>query len=167
MSFNSTINITTFLTRAQEILKRNQTLFDPDNKLVTDVLVEAPPIEQSPNKSLIPVIFIDYSRNPFPQTQNMGKSSLDTTAPKYHTLEFYTVVISRGISKQEARTKVQTLSSIVRDAYQKNLRMTNADGSDPICATNEVFAIPYVLRSDTPDIQAINVICRPQVPVQI
>lgn len=168
MSFQ-TINITTFLQRAQQMLQQNQTLINPNKSqsLVTNILLQAPPINQSPNKSVIPIIYIDYSKNPFPRTQNIGKSFLNTAPPKFYTIEFYTVIIARGINMQAANTNVQLISSIVRDVYQKNLRMTNADGTDPICSTNEVQAIPFVLRSDTPNIQAINVICRPEVPVQL
>jgi len=153
------------------MLKANTILRDPVtpvNSLVTDVLAQEPPIDQSPNTALIPVIFVSYSKNPIGHTTQIGRDSLNSAGAKYYHIEFYNVCIVRGISRQNAMAKVEQISSIVRDVYQKNLRMTSpATGLSPICATNEVVAVPYVLRSDDPNIQSINVIVRPEVPIQL
>lgn len=171
MSFTTTFDITPFINRGVAMLLANTTLraTPVENSLVTDVLAQEPPIEQSPNKSIIPVILVWPSRNYIRDSENFGRSSLDAAGAKYYRLEFYNVIIARGHSRQDAQVKVQNIGKIVRDVYQKNLRMTDpaVPGTDPIAATNEVVAIPYVLRSTDPNIQAINVICRPNVPIDV
>lgn len=171
MAFSTTIELTEYIDRAVAMLLANTDLRDPvtpADSLVTNVLAQEAPIDQSPNKSIIPVIYVSYSKNPIKEAINFGRDDLNTAGAKYYHIEFYCVCIARGISKQDAQIKVQQLSAIVRDVFQKNLRMTNpATGLDPICATNSVIAVPYVLRSDDPNIQSINVIVRPEVPVSL
>ena len=169
MAFTTTIDLTDYIDRGVLILKANTTLRATPvaNSLVTDVIAQQPPIEQSPDTSIIPVIYVYYSRNPIGQVENIGRDSLDAAGAKYYHIEFYNVCIARGINKRVAQQKVQLLSQIVRDEYQKNLRMIIPAGADPLCATNEVIAVPDVLRSDDPNIQAINVIVRPKVPVSL
>jgi len=171
MSFSSTIDVTDYINRGVEMLKDNSILraTPVEDSLVSGVLAQEPPIDQSPNVSILPIIFVSYSRSPMRQIDNFGRDSLDAAGAKYYHLEFYNVCIARGISKQAAQQKVQRLSELVRDVYQKNLRMTDPanPGTDPIAATNTVLAIPYILKSTVPNIQAINVICRPDVPIDL
>jgi len=172
MSFTSTFDITTFIDRGVEILKANTTLIAPDPKdsLVTAILAQEAPIEQSPNKTIIPVIYVYPSRNYIRQVENFGRDSLDTAGAKYYHLEFYNVIIARGIDKQAAQVKVQNIGKIVRDVYQRNLRMiktTPVTANSQIAAINEVVSVPFVLRSPTTQIQAINVIVRPNVPISL
>ena len=173
MSFSTTINITEFIDRGVEMLLANTILRDPGtpaNSLVSDVIAQEPAIEQSPNLSIIPVVQVYQSKNTIREVENFGRSSLDAAGAKYYHIEFYNLCIARGISRQEAQIKVQRLSEIVRDVYQKNLRMATPGTPpllNPIAATNEVISVPYVLRSTDPNIQAINVICRPNVPIDL
>lgn len=174
MSFSSTIDITDFVDRGVEMLKANTTLRVPNpneaDSLVSAVIAQEPPIEQSPDVSIIPVIIVWPSRTPFRETENFGRSDLDVAGAKYYHLEFYNVCITRGLSRRDAQKKVQTIANIVRDVYQKNLRMATPGTpplSNPIAATNNVISVPYVLRSTDPNIQAMNVICRPDVPIDL
>jgi len=172
MSFTTTIQITKFINRGVEMLLANSLLRDsgtPADSLVTDVLAQEPPIDQSPGDALLPIIYVGYSKNPFNRVENFGRDSLDAAGAKYYHIEFYNVCIDQGIDKEDAAVRVQRLSEIVRDVYQKNLRMTDpaAPTTDPRCATNEVIAVPFVLRSTANNIQAINVICRPKVPIRL
>jgi hypothetical protein len=172
MAFTTTIDLTDYINRGVEILKANPLLRDtgtPSDSLVTDVIAQQPPIEQSPDTTIIPVIYVYYSRNPIGQIENIGRDGLDAAGAKYYHIEFYNVCVARGINKRVAQQKVQLLSKIIRDEYQKNLRLTDpaVPGTDPLALTNEVIAVPYVLRSEDPNIQAINVICRPKVPVSL
>ncbi len=170
-AFTTTIDLTDYINRGVQILKANVLLRDPGtpaDSLVTDIIAQAPPVEESPDTSIIPVIYVWYSRNPIGQIQNIGRDGLDTAGAKMYNIEFYNLCIARGINKRDSQQKVQLLSKIVRDEYQKNLRMiTVPDAKLPLCLTNEVIAVPYVLRSTNPNIQAINVICRPKVPVSL
>ena len=171
MSFTSTFDLTTFIDRGVEMLRANTQLRDtgtPADSLVTDILAQQAPIEESPNATIIPVIYVYLSQNPIRQVENFGRSSLDAKGATYHHLEFYNVIIARGISRQNAQVNCQNIGQIVRDVYQRNLRMTvPADNSNPICATNEVLTVPFVLRSNDPNIQGLNVIVRPKVPIDL
>lgn len=170
MAFTTTIDLTDYINRGVLILKANTLLraTPVENSLVTDVIAQQPPIEQSPDTTIIPVIYVYYSRNPIGRVQNIGRDGLDAAGSKMYDIEFYNVAIARGINKRDAQQKVQLLSKIIRDEYQKNLRMiTPTGGPDPLALTNEVIAVPYVLRSTDVNIQAINVICRPKVPVSL
>ena len=170
MSFEETIDITNFINRGVEILKNNPLLrdpVDPKKSLVTDILAQSPPVETSPNQAVIPVIYVDYSKNSISRVENIGRDSLDVAGAKYYHIEFYNIIIARGINKQDAQKKCQKISAIVRDTYQKNLRLLDKDGENHIADTNTVIAIPFVLKSETPDIQAINVICRPEAAISL
>ena len=172
MSFSNTIDITDFVDRGVEMLQANATLRTPNpdesDSLVSKIIAQEPPIEQSPDVSVMPVVIVWPSRTPFRETTNFGKSDLNVAGAKYYHIEFYNVCIARGISRRDAQKKVQIIANIVRDVYQRNLRMTDpATGLSPIAAINNVISIPYVLRSTDPNIQAINVIFRPDVPISL
>lgn len=166
MAFGSTIQLDFYITRAVQMLKANTTLINPnpEDSLVTDVLAQQAPIDQSPNKSIIPIIYVYLSRTPIRDSPHFGRDGLNIAGAKYYELEFYNVIIARGIDKQAAQQKCQDIGAIVRDVYQRNLRMLNTTQQDPICANNSVTTVPFVLRSDDPNIQALNVIVRPEVP---
>lgn len=169
MAFNTTIDLTDYINRGVLILKANTQLraTPVEDSLVTDVITQQPPIEQSPDTTIIPVIYVYYSKNPIGRVQNIGRDGLDAAGSKMYDIEFYNVCVVRGINKRAAQQDAQLISKIIRDEYQKNLRMIIPAGADPLCLTNEVIAVPYVLRSNDPNIQAINVICRPKVPVSL
>ena len=172
MSFSTTIDITDFVNRGVEMLLANILLRVPNpneaDSLVSGIVAQEPPIEQSPDTTIMPAILVWPSKTPFRETENFGRSDLNTAGAKYYHLEFYNVCITRGISRRDAQKKVQLIASVVRDVYQKNLRMTDpATGLTNIAATNNVISVPFVLRSTDPNIQAINVICRPDVPIDL
>lgn len=171
MSFTSTFDLTTFVKRGVEILLEDIVLrnkISPELSLVSTIIEQEPPIDQSPNNAIMPVIFVAPSKNPIRDVENFGRSTRDLAGGKYYHLEFYNVCVARGISRQQAQIKVQNIARQVRDSYQKNLRMIKpTDQTDPICAINDVVSVPYVLKSKDPNIQAINVIVRPKVPINL
>lgn len=173
MSFSTTIDITDFVDRGVAMLLANSLLRDsgtPADSLVSAVIAQEPPMEQSPDVSVMPVIIVWPSRTPFRETENFGRSDLDVAGAKYYHLEFYNVCIARGISRRDAQKKVQVIANVVRDVYQKNLRMATPGTpplANPIASTNNVISVPYVLRSTDSNIQAMNVICRPDVPISL
>ncbi len=165
-----------FIERGVKMLKANLTLFPQaplfpptdGTNLLTNVLAQEPPIDQSPNTSLIPIIYVGYSKNPISEMKYIGRDTLDEAGPRRYRLEFYNVIITRGKNKEDSMKKCQQISKIVRDVYQKNLRMKDpAVPTDFIANTNEVIAVPFILRTDNVTLQAINVICRPQQRVNL
>jgi hypothetical protein len=172
MSFSTTIDLNDFINRGVEMLLANTTLRVPNpneaDSLVTNVIAQEPAIDQSPDISVAPVILVYSSKTPIRQSISFGRDSLDNAGAKDYDLEFYNLIVTKGITKRDAMEKAQTISQVVRDVYQKNLRMAiPATLLSPICSTNEVVAVPFVLRSDNPNVYAINVICRPKVPIQL
>lgn len=170
MSFSSTIDINNFITRGADMLKANTLLraTPVGNSLVTNILEQDPAIEVSPDIAVAPVILVYSSKTPYRQVENIGRDDLNTAGAKYHHLEFYNLIITRGISKRDAMDKAQVISAIVRDVYQKNLRMAiPATLLSPIAATNNVVPVPYVLKTDQVNTYAVNVICRPDVPISL
>ncbi len=151
------------------MLKSNTLLFpsgyppSAGDNLIVDVLAQEPPIGQSVNDAVVPVIFVSYSRNPIPRMDYTGRDSRTLAGARSYYLEFYNVIVAREITKEKTLKTLQQISTIVRNVYQSNLIMADPGiPSDFIAVTNEVVSIPYVLRSSNPAVQAINVICRPQ-----
>ena len=133
------------------------------DNLVTDVLAQEPPIGQSANDAMVPLIFVSYSRNPLQRVEYTGRDTIDEAGARTYFLEFYNVIVAREITKEKSAEKCQQISTIIRNVYQSNLRMK--DPTNPLnflAVTNEVVSIPYTLRSSNPAIYAINVIVRPQ-----
>lgn len=151
------------------MLKANLLLFPSGyppaagDNLVVDILAQEPPIDQSVNDSVMPMIYVALSKNPLSRVTYTGRDTIDVAGARTYFLEFYNVIITREITKEKSMELCQQLSNIVRDTFQKNLRMKDPIlPTDFISVTNEVISIPFVLRSSNPTIQAINVICRPQ-----
>jgi hypothetical protein len=151
------------------MLKANLLLFPSGypptvgDNLVTDVLAQEPPIGQSANDAIVPLIFVGYSRNPVQRVEYTGRDTIDEAGARTYFLEFYNVIIAREITKEKSAEKCQQIATIIRNVYQSNLRMK--DPINPLnflSVTNEVVSVPYVLRSSNPAIYAINVIVRPQ-----
>jgi len=176
MSSTQSPQLDDFINRGVTMLKASITLFPPAAvqppvnglNLVTAVLAQEPPIDQSNIKGILPIIYVGYSKNPIRRVENLGRDDRSVAGAKTYFLEFYNVIIVRELTKELAQEKAQQISSLVRDVYQKNLIM--ADPATPtnfIATTNEVIAIPFVLRSDNPAVQAINVICRPQQQISL
>ena len=176
MSATTSPQLDVFIERGVEMLLASTDLFPPAAvqppvnglNLVTTVLAQEPPIDQSPNIGVVPIIYVSYSKNPIGEMKYIGRDTLDEAGPRRYRLEFYNVIITRGITKEASMKKCQQLSNIVRDIYQKNLRMKKpTDANDFIANTNEVIAVPFILRTDNVTLQAINVICRPSVRVNL
>ena len=169
MSSDQTPSLDAFIERGVQMLRTDTHLFpsgyppSSGDNLVVDVLAQEPPIMESSVDSPMPVIYVSYSKNPIRNMDYRGRDTVDAAGARIHFLEFYNTVIVREITKEESQKKCQQLSAIIRDVYQKNLRMKNPDAEEDFLAiTNEVIAVPVVLRSKTPDVQAINIVCRPQ-----
>lgn len=173
MSFATTIDLNDFINRGVLMLNANIFLRTPNpnesDSLVSQIIARAPAIEVSPDIGIAPVVLVYGSKTPIREIKNFGRDDLDVAGPKNYGLEFYNLIITRGISKRDAQDKAHTISQIVRDVYQKNLRMIIPGGSatSNIASTNDAIAVPFVLRTDQVNTYAINVICRPEVPIQL
>ena len=178
MSANFSPEADVFITRGVEMLKAstgptglfpsgNPPTVEPNLNLVTTILAQEPPIDQSPNDTVLPVIYVSYSKNFIRRMDYTGRDTIDAAGARTYYLEFYNVIIVREITKEASMKRCQEISQIVRDVYQKNLRMVEPSGTNFVATTNEVIAVPFVLRTENNTIQAINVICRPQLQVSL
>ena len=167
-AFTATPGIGDYVARGAAMLNANTQLRGGASPKVNAVIVQEPPIEQAPLTAVMPVIFVCASKNSINRVEVAGRDSLDAAGARIYHLEFYNVVVVRGRGRQNAQTACQGIAAIVRDTYQRNTRMLNPGSADnPLCSDSEVAEIPYVLRVSTPDVQAINVLCRPVVPVSL
>ncbi len=176
MSSTQSPQLDIFINRGVKMLKASILLFPPAAvqpptnglNLVTDVLAQEPPINQSSIQAIMPIIYVSYSKNPIRRMSYSGRDSRSVAGARNYFLEFYNTIIVRELTKQASEEKCQQLSQIVRDIYQNNLIMADpALSTDFIAFTNEVVSVPVVLRSSNPMVQAINVICRPQQQVSL
>lgn len=166
---DSTPEVDAFINRGVEMLQANALLFPSGypptagDNIVTDVLAQEPPIGQSANDAMVPLIFVSYSRNPVQRIEYTGRDTIDEAGARTYFLEFYNVIVAREITKEKSAEKCQQIATIIRNTYQANLRMKKpTDPNDFLAVTNEVVSVPYVLRSSNPALYAINVIVRPQ-----
>lgn len=171
MSSTTSPQLDLFIERGVKMLKASILLFPPSAvqppinglNLVTNVLAQEPPIGESANDAPVPIIYVSYSKNPIRNMEYSGRDTIDEAGARTYHLEFYNVIIVREITKEASAKQCQVISNIVRDVYQKNLRMKDpATPTDFLSITNEVVAVPFVLRTENNTIQAINVIVRPQ-----
>lgn len=175
MSAITSPQLEVFIERGVKMLKASTLLFPSGYpptgdglNIITDVLAQEPPIDQSPNIGVVPIIYVGYSKNPVGEMKYIGRDTLDEAGPRRYRLEFYNVIITRGLTKEASQKFCQQLSNIVRDIFQKNLQMKDpAVPTDFIANTNEVIPVPFVLRTENVTLQAINVICRPQQRVNL
>ncbi len=174
MSSLESPEIDIFIERAVAMLQADATLFPSGypptagDNLVTDILAQEPPIDQSANDAPVPMIYVGYSKNPIRRMDYIGRDERNAAGARTYYLEFYNVIIAREITKEASQKTCQVLSKIVRDVFQNNTRMVNpVDPDDFIATTNEVIAVPFSLRSSNPAIYAINVNCRPQQQVSL
>jgi len=171
MSSTTSPQLDLFIERGVKMLKASTLLFPPSAvqpptnglNLVTDVLAQEPPIGESSLDAPTPIIYVSYSKNPIRNMEYSGRDTIDAAGARIYHLEFYNVIIVREITKEVSAKQCQIISNIVRDIYQKNLRMKDpAAPTNFMSITNEVVVVPFILRTKNNAIHAINVIVRPQ-----
>lgn len=163
MSFTQSINIKDYVNRSVDILRNNASL----KQKVSQILSQEPPIVQSPQLSVMPVIFVAQSKSPIRAIKPMGRDNRNTASARMYSLEFYNVVVARAISKQMALEFLQDTEYLIRDTYMKNQRMTDDAGENPMSLSVDVVSVPFIIQVNDPNIAAINVITRPEVPVKL
>lgn len=152
------------------LLYENNAVFFPTTEahLLTKILRNKPPIEQSSTDAVIPYITVFESQTPIREVEVAGRDSRDAQGGRVMELEIYSVAIVHEISAVESQKKLHTITQNMRDILGKNLRLTNpTTGLDPLCRTNTIYEIPYLLSLNQPSLRAINVVCRPQVYVSL
>lgn len=171
MSFDSLPDMEQYIQRGVAILRADATLFpggyppEDGSNLVTDVVAQEPPLFESSDETLLPYIYVTNSRTPLLQARHIGRDDRRVSGARMMSVEFYNIIVVQELTREMSDAAVQRLSQIVRSAYMRNLVMEDPENpADYLCATLDVRQIPYVTRSATTEVRAINVMVRPQVP---
>ena len=165
-----------FIVRLHDILVASPLVFprtvglDNDAEdLVNQIILNELPIPQLPvDGPGPPHIFISQSRTPLIQTEQMGRDSRDVQGSKRVTLEFYIVIISRGIERQESESKLFNIISAVTTELSKNKRLAvPLTFTDPKAATHTFEVVPYIFDITNKELHAKNIVVRPVVGVNL
>jgi len=167
-----TINYQTFIDRIAQTFEEDNVLFpDEENAkmLVTKVIRNRPPIEQSSDEGVIPYILVFSSGQPLRFLEKAGRDTRDVEGGSVYELEIYCVAITNNeITRSGAIGDIDTITQAMRNALSRNMRLANPTDKtlDPLCRTHTRFEINYLLRGDVPATEiARNVVVRPQVYV--
>ena len=137
--------------------------------LVKQIIKYELPIPEQPIQGLGPShIYVAVSRTPVVGTKTIGRGTRNVVARQIYTLEFYAVCVTKGVDPLDSQKQLYTIVEAVETTLEKNQRLTDpTTGLLPIAAKLETFQVPYLLRTDQQDIQATNVVIRPQVYVNL
>lgn len=166
-----TVNYQTFVDRVAETFEKDSTLFPQEESakmLVTKVIRNRPPIEQSADDGVIPYILVFSSGQPIRFMEKAGRDTRNIEGGGVYELEIYCVAITNNeITRSGAVGDIDTITQAMRNALARNMRLAvPATFTDPLCRTHTRFEINYLLRGDVPATMiARNVVVRPQVYV--
>jgi len=137
--------------------------------LVKQLIKYEIPIPEQPFQGLGPPhIYISVSKTPVVGTKTIGRGNRNTVARRIYTLEFYAVIVVKGIDPLDAQKQLYTIVEAVETELEKNKRLTDpTTGLLPIAAKLETFMVPFLLPTEQKDIKAVNVVIRPQVYVNL
>jgi len=164
-----------YIDRIHLILFKSTTLLPKTNgvagsvDLVKQLIKYELPIPEQPIQGLGPShIYIAVSKTPVVGTKTIGRGNRNTVARRIYTLEFYAVIVVKGVDPLAAQKELYTIASVVETIFEKNKRLTDpTTGLLPISAKLETFMVPFLLLTDQKDIKAVNVVIRPQVYVNL
>lgn len=166
------INTQTFINRIADIFENNSSLFPVetnDTRLITAVLRNKPPIEQSSPESITPYILVFESDQPLRVIEKAGRDGRNTQGGEVHEVEIYCVAVTNAeLTTELAQVKLSTITTAMRSALSQNLRLANPEDKtdDPLCRSLSYFQINYNLSGTTPKtMRAANVVIRAQVYV--
>jgi len=166
-----TVNYQAFIDRIAETFEKDDTLFPQEENakmLVTKVIRNRPPIEQSADDGVIPYILVFSSGQPLRFLEKAGRDTRDIEGGAVYELEIYCVAITNNeITRSGAIADIDTITQAMRNALARNMRLAVPTSfTDPLCRTHTRFEINYLLRGDIPaTLLARNVVVRPQVYV--
>lgn len=166
------IDLQAYIERISAIYEADTTLFPVETTgeaLVTKVIRNKPPLEQSAPDGILPYILVFESTNPIRFLEKAGRDTRNVEGGSVYEVDIYSVVVTDNeLTASGAQKKIHNITAAMRDALANNLRLANpADLTlDPLCRTHTRYEIPYLLRGDVPPtMEARNVVVRPQVYV--
>ncbi len=166
------INLQDYIERIASIFEANTTLFPPDTtgpNLITKVIRNKPPIEQSAPSGVIPYILVFESGQPIKFLEKAGRDTRNVEGGSVYEVEIYCVAITNNkLTAASAQQKTHTITAAMRDALANNLRLADPANLTltPLCRTHTRYEIPYILKGDIPTgMVARNVVVRAQVYV--
>lgn len=165
-------NLNDFIDRIALILEKNTTLFPTETtgkRLVNKILKYNPAIATAPDTTFLPYIFITKSNGqPIRQVQKAGRDTIDKAGATLYELEFYCVICTQAEEISIAQKGAYDIAVPVQQAFEQNLRLIDPITNDnPLCRRVTTFMIPYLFKLNVPSIQAVNVVVRPEVYVNL
>ncbi len=164
-------NLNTFIVRLATILRGNKTIFPDANvgkNLVNKILEYDPALAGSPDTTFVPYIFIGKSKGqPITRLDKAGRDTIDKAGGTLYQYEFYCVCVAEGVDIPTAQQRAYDIAVPVQQAFEQNLRLTKLDGTEPLCRTVKTFLIPFLMKLNVPSIQAVNVVVRAEVYVNL
>jgi hypothetical protein len=174
MSLTIQPNYNSYIDRIELILKNSTLLFpqtiggDPDTPdLVKQIIKYELPVPENAQGPDPPHVFITTSRNPLQGRKQIGRDSRDAQGPENLTLEFYIVVVVREPTLAESEKKMYDIISALTTTLDKNKRLTDLGGQNPLANTSQYFVVEYLLDTDQKEQIAKNVLLRPSVNVNL
>lgn len=166
------IDLQAYIERIAAIYEADTTLFPAETtgeSLVTKVIRNKPPIEQSAPDGILPYIIVFESTNPIRFLEKAGRDTRNVEGGSVYEVEIYSVFVTNNeLTAAGAQQKIHTITSAMRNALANNLRLADPANLtlDPLCRTHTRYEIPYLLRGNvSPMMEARNVVIRPQVYV--
>lgn len=174
MSLTVTPNFGAYVLRIVDILKRSALLFpksvggnDDVFDLVQQVIPFEIPIPENPPQGGSPHIFVTTAPNPVDQRIQRGRDDRNVQGPEELVLAFYIIVVVQGTSLEVSEEKMYNILEAITTTLDKDKRLTDKDGNNPLSSTSQWLVVPYLLNSDQRDIIARNVFFRPRVYVNL
>lgn len=176
MSFSSAIDYNVIIDRLFDTLNASDILFPEKNggadtpDLVKQIIkYEFPLPEQPPGGLGPPHIWINVAPNPIRARDPAGRGTRDVIAKELLELEFWCVCITQITNDPlKSQQALYTIVSAVETAIGKNRRLTiPADQTDPLAFGLTYQQVPFLLRTETNDQAATNVIVRPKVFIDL
>jgi len=170
MSFSTALDTNAIIDRLEETLLASPLLFPNTNggsntpDLVKQIIkYEFPLPEQPPGGLGPPHIWINVAPTPIVNRDIAGRGTRDIIAREILTYEFWCVCITQDSDPLRAQKQLYTIVSAVETAIGKNVRLTiPADQTDPLAFGISYYSIPFVLRTETNEQAAMNVVVRVQ-----
>ena len=127
MSSTKSVDVGVFIQRSVSLIRESSFFFPSGylvkdgTNLVTDVLAQEPPIGQSANDAVMPMIYAAYSKNSVRGMKYVGRDTIDVAGARTYDYEFYNVIMIRGITREESQSLCEQYAQEVSDILQNAL----------------------------------------------
>lgn len=175
MSLNLEPDYSDYIIRLSDILSLSALLLPKtiggsatEQDLINQIIEFELPLPENPVEGPGPPhIFITTPPNPIKSTEQLGRDSRDAQGPYALDMEYWIVVISSGTDPIDSEKKIYKIISAITTTLQKNKRLTDSLGDNPLAATTTYNVFPYILDTTQRDLIAKNIVLRVKVGINL